>query len=361
MKTEKSSNVVTVCGVRFDLGAQAGTFGRSHNEVRHCSRCELPLTDPASWERGVGPICAKKDTLLYTKTIPVNFTIATLMAMGIKVENLPEEGRKVWTRMVDVLLTKAQDAGHTNANFMAAVGQDVRSVAKIIDWMLSFRMDRATKSALILLVKSLGFVGLASVLAGNASTGDTKVSFENGRCCLRGSSNKPGWAAFRQVQGATYPRRRGSSEPFTVPATFVNRFAEIASEFWPCFEDAQLDEVRLQAAAWLAAQLPAPKPEVAVQAYVGPVATLAKRSDDYSLRFDWVNGKTPEIVAAIKVQIPSGLRSYDPATRMWFFRNEVVAKVKGILEGVYKVVEVATTDRTPPSQYQRSSYYNGRR
>ena len=226
-------NIITVCGDRFDLSTVGGSFGSSHNEYRYCSRCESPLTDPASWERGVGPVCARKDTSIYAKTIPVNFTLATAFACGVSVSTLPAELQPVWTRVMDRLLKKASAAGVSNENFMAAVGQDVRSLAKLIDWMLSFRQTPTNKQHMIQLVKYLGFVGLASVLAGTASTGEAKVWFEGGRCYLRGSSNKNGWAAFRklQLQGARYPLSRGSKEPYSVPAALVNRFERLLASF----------------------------------------------------------------------------------------------------------------------------------
>ena len=55
-----------------------GGFARSCNDVRHCSRCGLPLTDCASIERGQGPICTHKDTSVFAKTIPANFPVATM-------------------------------------------------------------------------------------------------------------------------------------------------------------------------------------------------------------------------------------------------------------------------------------------
>lgn len=348
-------NIITVCGVRFDLSTVGGSFGRSHNEYRHCSRCELPLTDPASWERGVGPVCARKDTNLYAKTIPVNFTLATAYAFAVNAATLPPELQPIWKRLLEVLIEKAGVAGLENANFMAAVGQDVRSLAKMIDWMLSFRLTASDKNNMIHLVKYLGFVGLASVLAGNASTGEAKVWFENGRCYLKGSSNKGGWAAFRGVQGSTYPRRRGSSEPYSVPATFGNRFVQIVSEFWPCIENSELEKVADLAKQHLKTVAPA-APVVTPNRPQGPSAMIRERSDDFTLQFDWVSDKTPQVVLALKKISPS-MRNYDPNTRTWSFRKQCLPQVRQAVDNVYVVTVVATREQTPVSQYRRSSFY----
>lgn len=353
-----SKNIITVCGDRFDLSTVGGSFGSSHNEYRYCSRCESPLTDPASWERGVGPVCARKDTSIYAKTIPVNFTLATAFACGVSVSTLPAELQPVWTQVMDRLLKKASAAGVSNENFMAAVGQDVRSLAKLIDWMLSFRQTPTNKQHMIQLVKYLGFVGLASVLAGTASTGEAKVWFEGGRCYLRGSSNKNGWAAFRklQLQGARYPLSRGSKEPYSVPAALVNRFVEIVSEFWPIIENDELDKVTAEAK-----QFNATNPAVTTATPVaapskGPTAVIRLRSSDFTLQFDWIRDKTPLVVDNLKKIAPS-LRSYDPNSRSWFFRKEVMNAVRAAVDPVYTVTVEETNMVTPTMQYSRFSYY----
>lgn len=65
-------------------------FGRNRN--RHCSRCGRELEDPASEERGVGPICAAKDTVLFARAIPANYAGATAILLGMPyMTALPQE------------------------------------------------------------------------------------------------------------------------------------------------------------------------------------------------------------------------------------------------------------------------------
>jgi hypothetical protein len=103
MNNEKSITA-SLTALLSSLGEKA----KSCKDVRHCSRCNLPLTDFSSWERGFGPICAKKDTHLFAKTIPANFAMATAHAMSVKTSNLPKDIVSVWTDLLEIILDKLE-------------------------------------------------------------------------------------------------------------------------------------------------------------------------------------------------------------------------------------------------------------
>ena len=331
------------------LLASLSTLTRSCNDVRHCSRCGLPLTDPASWERGQGPICAHKDTVIYAKTIMANFTMATAHAMSVKPELLPSDVAPVWSALRDVLFDKSEHAissSSSDAFTFSFSGEDCRLIAKVIDWMLSFRMASDMKFNLIQIVKFLGFVGLAGVLSGKSSTGDAELKFDAalGVLSLTGSSNKAGFTVMRRIPGITFPRYRGQGA-YTAPASQHPAFIAACMEFWPCF-NGEVDSITEQCKAWLAVHPPvvaaASRLAIAprtVTVSSKPVATVTNRSTDFTIAFPWISGVTMRLVEEIKT-IPRAARSYDPATKIWSIRADHKAQVISLLSGAYDVVEV---------------------
>ena len=242
----------------YKLVASLGGLSRSHNEKRKCSRCGLGLEDPASFERGQGPVCAKKDTHLFAKTIPANFPMATMNAMSVNVELLAETVRPVWRSVIELLTFKssrALAAANLDTLVFHASGEDCRLIVKVIDWMLSFETRGDQKNLLIQTVKNLGYPGLAGVLAGQSSTGEAVLAFDDvkGVLTLKGSSNKAGFLAMRKIPGIVVPRYR-SQGVYEAPASQHEKFIAAVMEFWPCFSG-EVEAITAKANAWCAAHM----------------------------------------------------------------------------------------------------------
>jgi len=319
-----SSANTTLRGIISNLG----TLTRSCHDVRHCSRCGKPLTDPASWERGIGPICDGKDTAIFAKTIPADLIQASFKALMVDVNTLPAAVGEVWVAAKACLMDQtrtaigaAHAAGESGGSKLT--GEDCRLLAKVIDWMLSFvGVSGANKRALIDVVRCLGFIGLAGVLSGEASTGAASLKFENGLLTLVGSSNKAGFSRMVKIPGVRVPPR-GSKKPYTAPAAQHEAFLAAAVEFWPCFEGSA-ENVKAEALAWLEAN--------PVKQAVAPVASYAIRGAGpfrFTLSFQWDKAKSPAIVEKLK-SVPSRERSYDPATRSWSFDKRHLPFVQGL-------------------------------
>lgn len=294
---------------------------RSCNDVRHCSRCFAALTDPASWERGIGPICAKKDTALFARTVPANFSAATLYGMSVALDGLPAAIRPIWTATLDLLLQKNEKLREKNEGDSGfyLTGEDYRPIVKIVDFMLSFvGISTQNKSCLIQVVKSLGYPGLAGVLAGKSSTGEATLKFENGFVSLTGSKNKAGWNAMRKVPGIALPNNTGRT--FTCPAKSYKAFVEVVMEYWPCFEG-DVPNVTKKCEEWIAAN---PQQPVSV---VRDGARMVCWPTMITLDFPWIADKTPKLVEALKRNIQAVNRSYVPSTRTWVFRVTEKASV----------------------------------
>lgn len=325
----------------------SGRMTRSHHELRHCARCRKALTDPASWERGIGPLCAQKDTALFAKTIVQRPAMVLAAFMAVDQAKLPLETQEVFAILKEVACEKMFNlTTQPGADGFAASGEDCRILAKCIDWLLSFRLDAVNKDILIGAVNHMGFVGLASVLAGKASTGESKVEFKDGRLYLLGASNKLGFLEMRKIPGVVLPRYRGAKEPFTVPAAHAERFFQVACEYWPMF-DADIAAVKKLCAEWVAANPERVEVKQSVYNNNQPIATLRCRTEDVIVNFGWVKGKTESVVSELKGQIPSSSRTYNPETRNWFVKKELLDTLKKILSGVY-LIEVKETDEKTP-------------
>jgi hypothetical protein len=326
------------------------TLAFARNVRRHCSRCGKDLEDPASEERGVGPVCAGKDTTLFARTIQANFAGATAILLSIRPENLPVETHLRFESMKNVLLSKAEKATQA-ANDCTNIhldGQDLRPIIKEIDWMLSHRMDAQVRRFFVRMVKFLGYVELAAVLSQEASTTPAKVWFEasNGRIFLKGKACKPGFMAMRQISGISFPRYRGSEDPYSAPASQVDKFLNVVQDYWPMYEG-DIEEFRKQAKEWLATQVaPVVAPRIAA-APRGPVASMQMVSvgmgpdagNWLEVAFPWIFDKGVEMYALVGElkTVPYRDRKYNPNTKTWMFRQAHQEKVQKALEKLFTI------------------------
>lgn len=317
---------------------------RSHCEYRRCSRCQLPLTDPASWERGQGPLCAKKDTSLFAKTIAANYALLMAYAVNITAEGFDPLVVPVWELLFPLIQEKTEsalqhsmDSGNTGFQH---TGEDTRFIAKTIDWLLSYNINSATKENLIGCVRSLGFIGLAGVLNGQSSTGASKLSFDetSGLLSLEGASNKAGYLAMRKIPGIQTPKYRGDKSPYVCKATHYEAFLNNAMTFWPCFSE---DTVELtgKIKAWLDSR---PKEVIVVASKKsGPQARIKMNGNiGFNLSFDWIGNQTYKVVDALKAGVGWKHRRYDPETKTWtFLSNNYLDTVRRIMAVDYEVLE----------------------
>ena len=167
---------------------------------RHCSRCHSELTDPASQECGIGPVCRKKNNNLYARTITAKLPVASAIVLGTDKEMFHADIQERYEKFKNRFLKKLQKAEPETAEgiCLTSFGVDFRNEIKDIDYFLSYRNSPGVRDRLIKLVEALGYVGLASILAGRASKSKAKVWYEDGRVYLQGTSCKYGWRAMRQ-------------------------------------------------------------------------------------------------------------------------------------------------------------------
>ena len=329
------------------------------NTPRYCSRCGDALTDPASRECGVGPVCRKKDTHLYAKTITANFGLATIRAMSVRDEMLAPEVVSTWKSALKRLLKAAEKVANLtdDVTIMRQSGADLREIVRACDLVCSYENPGAgTRNAVIDVVHACGYVGLAAVLAGQASTSPSRVWFENGRLHMTGLGNKSGWSAMRQIPGIVTPKYRGDRAPYTAPAAQAAIFLANVRRFWPMYEG-DIAAIATEAASWVQNnQVIA----AATAASTAPVHkfVITTRTMDFTVAFPWVrNADMSGFMVSLKT-IPANQRNYNPATKSWSFtianldRVTEIARSSGIFGEIRKI---DTVEATPEGIYNARS------
>lgn len=304
------------------------------NTLRQCSRCGMELTDPASRESGVGPICRKKDNALFAKQISANFAGATMCVLSVQAASLPEECRVRFEAMKMTLCRRAERATRANEDAMVLnlKGEDLRGVIRELDWLLSYRLTPLAKDLLVKTVRCLGYVGLSAVLSGKASTSEAELSFDNGRVVLRGLGCTDGFRAMVKIPGIEKPRYRGDRRPYTAAASQAQAFIANASEFWPCFKGDAV-EIQAQADRWIVDHpvLTVPVSSTPVAAVpVGPAGNIAVRQTEFTVALArWTAGAWT-VIAGIKA-LPNKDRKYNPVTKAWTVKVGHLDAVRNIL------------------------------
>ena len=332
---------------------------------RSCSRCGKELTDPASRECGVGPVCRRKDNHLYAKAIAANLPVAGALILGTRAEDLPEELHERFETLRASFLKKSEKVQKSNDDLMQMKlgGADFRDEVRELDYFLSYVMPSTIRERLIKIVDAFGYVGLAAVLSGDASKSKAIVWFENGRVWLSGTACTPGLFQMKKIPGITTPRYRGDKTPYSAPAPQAEAFFKVVRKFWPLY-DADLDVLMTQVKTWTAQN---PQQVMQMAQMVPPprkkeTARLRLRSDDFALSFPWKKGENMYgLVNGLK-KIAYGDRKYNPDTKTWSFKMKHLDTVRECLSEIFPdMVEEETDKVTPVDLYKPKKSRNGGR
>lgn len=327
------------------------------NTHRFCSRCRLELTDIASRNLGYGPSCALKNSHLMAKAVPANYSSALVFAMAIHDTMLAPETVETWHKAYKNLMKCSEKAAIASTDFsvMTQTGNDLREVIRACDFLCSFDHPNAqsggayvnVKNSMIQIIRALGYVGLAGVIAGQASTSASKIWFEKGRVYMTGLGNTSGWQTMKKIPGITVPRFRGDRSPYSAPVSSMTAFFDAVQAHWPMYEG-DIAVIEIEANMWLATQPTAIQSSV-LRARAVPApkkvneAVITLRSEDAVLRFNWVRGANMfGFMAALKGVCAPKDRSFNPTTKEWSF---VLAQVPHLVE-VIEAQEIFGTPRT---------------
>lgn len=310
------------------LTAPISTMFHAHGAGRSCCRCSKELTDAASMEAGIGPVCRKQDNTLLANSIPANPPEALMHFLGIDIGSLVPE-------TVNTVLTVKHDLAANLA------GTDWRKVIKRIEWILSFEDNRkVTLGAFSNVARSLGYLGLAALWNGEASTGQATVWFANGRLYVAGPRNMAARFAFKKAGG----RFLGSVAVPNVgnkPAWYVEHNGDI-----PAFATAIQTHYpvnigltdSLAVATAYAAQVKATPAPVAPTPPTAPTGgsnvkhRIEQRGSSLSVFTPYDAG----FIADLKATVPYAFRSWEPAAKCWKVESRFLSAVSELILKHYK-------------------------
>ena len=276
---------------------------------RSCCRCRKDLTDMASIEAGIGPVCRKQDNKLLANSIPANPPEALMALLTIKADA---------SINVDAHATYADLLGMLTMNLD---GTDWRIAIRKIEKILSYDDTRwKTLKAFSEVARWLGYLGVAALWNGEASTGDATVTFNpltaRGPRILIDGPRCPAARKKLHNLGAVYvPSPKPGRRTIVVEPKHLDAIATIVQTHYPM--SIGLSVVRAEVDAFLKSKMPAPTP-VTVQATPapgGPVSSCRIEKNGNSLKIN-----TPydaAFIAGFKNTIPYKDRSWDAATKSW--------------------------------------------
>jgi hypothetical protein len=265
-------------------------------------------------EVGIGPICRKLDNALLARTIPAVVVDAQMIAARVSEANLPAPTHATF--------------GNVMADLVDFAAKDWRKTVKRIEWLLSWGMHSETRGMLIDVVRSLGYIGMASLLAGEAATGSSTVTFEAGRLSLVGPRNKYGRYEFKKIHGWKFhPAVGGAKASWSAPAAAADKFYAVVMTYWPNVSGLEEAVAAAKAAPVTVEEKAAP---VAPPTFVTEVNGLLKVKTPYSAAF----------VGAIK-SLPYKARKWNGAEKVWEVSVEFKAKVEAMVAEHYKAAVAA--------------------
>lgn len=307
------------------------------NSGRSCARCGKELTDAASMEVGIGPICRNLDNCLLAKLIPSNIDRAREALAELDLTSLAPE----------TLPTLSEVVSDINAETAASV-DDWRKTVKRIEWALSFPGNHNFRPMLTSCVSALGYVGLAAMWDGKAASGKAEVSVKDGRFAIVGPRNKAFNTAAKKINGWKF-RPAGTvfekKACWTFPCDQWGAVFETVITHYPNFSglDASIEEAKKVVEARLAekqalreeeekaaieavpAAVVAPAPVQTVQAAkkcsITSAGVLLKVATPYK----------PEYINELKETIKWGDRRWNAQERVWEVAANHEAEVKALV------------------------------
>lgn len=266
-------------------------------------------------EVGIGPICRKLDNAILARAIPANVAAAQVAAGRVIDADLPESTRPTF--------------GLIMADLMDFTTKDWRATVKRIEWLLSWGMTSTLRTALIEIVRSLGYIGLAALLSGEAATGLTTITCEGSRLFLRGPRNKAGAYKIRKIPGAKFHPAVGSfsKAAWSVPAHQGDIFGTIVVTYWPNFTG--LDEA-LVTAKTVVVEAPA---AAATPVKALPTVTI---SPVVNGRFQVATPFNVGFLVEVK-KLPYSARKWNGLDKVWDVDAQYLDAVKALIKTHYQV------------------------
>lgn len=311
---------------------------RRHSDsvFRSCSRCGKELTDAASRECGIGPICRKKNNAIFARHMPANLTIASIHMLSLSQNDFHPEIAEQFPEIKEYFLKQLFKAQKNNDDYTRAKvkGGDFREVVDYFDVALSYPCSYDFRIKLIEIIENLGYQALGGILRGDVCMSPAKLYIQDAYIYLQGKSNKPGFLEMRKtIPGIQTPRYRGDSTPYKASVKHAEKFVDIILRFWPFVEGDP--NMVLHEAKKRCDELP----KDIVEKSDLPVAQLTVGGLGYQIKTPW-HGTRKEMMETLEKikNLPKKERKYNPALKCWSFTKNNLDKVKNIVGERYNIV-----------------------
>lgn len=288
---------------------------------RECVRCGLALTDAASQEAGVGPICRKLDNKLLAKLIPSNVFRAREVLASL---NLASGAEATLPKLAALVAALAEEKAETR--------EDWREVVKGVEWALSHSANEGLRKGLTDVVSALGYVGLASLWKGEAATGLAMLTCTGDKLVLQGPNNAAARRTLKRIAGSRfhYPGKLLTKAAWTFPVSQYAAFEQAVITHYPNHEG--LAEA-LAGAKNILANMPKEAPAVSTVAAVpGPhlpkaACTIEKAGDMLRVRTPY----KPEFITELKADLKWTDRRWNKEEKLWEVAATNTSTVVGLL------------------------------
>ncbi len=285
---------------------------------RACYRCGKELTDAASMEVRVGPVCRKLDSKVLAQQIPANMDAARAAFDKVTLLDMDEQ--------VLPTLLKVEEA-------LSSVSNDWRETVKRIEWALSYPATvtvAANADALVNTVEGLRYAALATLWRGEGTTGEAVISYEGGGVSIKGPKTPHG---RDKIEAIAVRRYDPNTKVWSVPAAAHAQFAAIIAAHYPnnvgLSDAVKAAQDHLSLAAAVTAVQPANAAPVAA-----PAPAKAK-VEVTPVGGGWLSIRSPYNVGFIAAVKALPQRRWDAANKVWLVPVKEAQAVEALIAQHY--------------------------
>lgn len=249
----------------------------------HCSRCGRQLTDSASINAGIGPICRGIANKILAMEMPTAWDAERVQALlFVPAEVFPAAHQARWSAVYEKIFT-SKGMGQLDA----FKGEDWRATIPELVFFMSVAPTNAVVEALLGAIRGLGYERYAAYICGESSSAASEIGVYWDVIWFKGPYNKIGVYKLRLEARAQW---NDKEKRWEVAKAFYQTFVRIISIYWP-FTKGMSEAIAQAKAPYL----------------------LRLQGDALCL----VAPYKPAFIAALKVSIPGRERVYEPEHHSW--------------------------------------------
>jgi len=302
---------------------------------RSCCRCRKDLTDMASVEAGIGPICRKQDNALLANSIPANPPEALMALLTINADaSINPDAHALYADVLGMLTLNLD-------------GTDWRVAIRKIEQILSFDDTRMkTLNAFSEVARWLGYLGIAALWNGEAATGNATVTFDafastGPRLFIDGPRCAAARQKLRKLWCVNCPSPTLGRRMFGVDPKHLDAFTKIVQTHYPMAVG--MTQARVEVEAFIAAKAastpiptPAPTPVTVQEPATAGAPVSSCRIEQKGKNLKVSTPYDASFIAGLKNTVPYTHRGWDAPTKSWMVDAQYLDKVTDLILQCYK-------------------------